>query len=381
MKYEIKKLLFRREIWIVFGLSIIAFIILNLRQPWAGISTIHSAHRKTAEYYSLSLDESQSRIVKELEESENESDLNVLEAMQNSVKNYKVRDENMKQLLADMYHEKDHASTDFERRDLELAISRYNRKLNYRLCDSKQLHIAFLTMNDFGWLHYLYLLILCTLLAPLFAVESESGMYQILFISTKGKKQLFRNKIFSGIFCSALFAAFYTFLTFAIFWIRFGLSFQLLFAPIQSAEYYQNCPFSLNILEFLILNILVRILAGVLLTSITAVISSLFSRTAIVFGATAGVSGAFIILSRMLTTPDAMLFVKRLGLFNITLLGSYLRAYETVNVCGYPVEQIWLTIAFTCSVVLVLMSAAYIMYTLPNKEKRKMVKLCSVSKN
>ena len=356
MKYEIKKLLFRREIWIVFGLSIIAFIILNLRQPWAGISTIHSAHRKTAEYYSLSLDELQS-------------------GMANSVKNYKVRDENMKQLLADMYHEKDHASTDFERRDLELAISRYNRKLNYRLCDSKQLHIAFLTMNDFEWLHYLYLLILCTLLAPLFAVESESGMYQILFISTKGKKQLFRNKIFSGIFCSALFAAFYTFLTFAIFWIRFGLSFQLLFAPIQSAGYYQN------ILEFLILNILVRILAGVLLTSITAVISSLFSRTAIVFGATAGVSGAFIILSRMLTTPDAMLFVKRLGLFNITLLGSYLRAYETVNVCGYPVEQIWLTIAFTCSVVLVLMSAAYIMYTLPNKEKRKMVKLCSVSKN
>lgn len=382
MKYEIKKLLLRKEIWIVFGLSIIALIILNLRQPWAGISTIRSAHRKTAEYYSLSLDEAEPKIAEELEQSDNESDLNMLEQMQNSARSYKMQEENMKSLLANMYHEAGHASTDFERRDLEHAIKQYNRKINYRLCDAKQLHIAFLWMNDFEWLHYLFLLILCTLLAPLFAVESESGMYLLLFISKKGKKQLFRNKIVGGILCSACFALCYTLLIFVIFWIRFGLSFQLLFAPIQCAEYYQNCPFSMSILQFLILTAAMRTLVGALLTAMTAIISSLFNRTAIIFGATAGISGVFVMLSRTYANaPDAVLFMKRLGLFNLPILGNYLTEYETVNVFGYPIEQLWLSIACTCSIVIVLLSIAYIIYTLPNKEKRKTVKLCSASGN
>lgn len=288
----------------------------------------------------------------------------------------------MKSLLANMYHEKNHTSTDFERRNLEHAIEQYNRKINYRLCDAKQLHIAFLWMNDFEWLHYLFLLILCTLLAPLFAVESESRMYQLLFISKKGKKHLFRNKIVGGILCSACFALCYTLLIFVIFWIRFGLSFQLLFAPIQCAEYYQNCPFSMSILQFLILTAAMRTLIGALLTAMTVIISSLFNRTAIIFGATAGISGVFIMLSRTYANaPDAVLFMKRLGLFNLPILGNYFTEYETVNVFGYPIGQPWLSIACTCSIVLVLLSIAYIIYALPNKEKRKTVKLCSASGN
>lgn len=273
MKYEIKKLLFRKEVWIVFFLSVIAIVLLNLRQPWSSIATIQSAHQKTAEYYSLSLDEAEEKIAEQLKQSSSETDINILTQMHDSVKSYRMQEENMKSLLANMYHEKNHTSTDFERRDLEHAIEQYNRKINYRLCDAEQLHIAFLWMNDFEWLHYLFLLILCTLLAPLFTVEYESGMYQLLFISKKGKKQLFHNKIFGGIFCSACFALCYTFLTFVILWIRFGLSFQLLFAPIQCAEYYKNCPFSMSILQFLLLTAAMRTVIGALLTSITAVVS------------------------------------------------------------------------------------------------------------
>lgn len=380
MKYEIKKLLLRKEVWIVFGLSVIAFIILNLRQPWAGISTIRSAHQKTAEYYFLSLEEAESKLAEELDKSISEADLNILEQMQSSARSYRKQEENMKNLLANMYHEMEHVSTDFERRDLVHAIKQYNRKISYRLCDGQQLHIAFLNMNDFEWLHYLFLLILCTLLAPLFAVESESGMYQLLFTSKKGKKQLFRNKILGGIFCSACFSLCYTLLTFVIFWIRFGLSFQLLFAPIQCAEYYQNCPFSMSILQFLLLTAAMRTLVGTLLTAMTAIISCLFNRTAIVFGATVGISGAFIMLGRTFAdVPAAEMFMKRLGLLQLPVLGSYLTEYDTVNVCGYPIEQLWLSIACTCSVIFVLLSIAYMIYTLPIKEKRKTVKLCSAS--
>lgn len=382
MKYEIKKLLLRKEVWIVFALSIIALIIYSWRQPWAKISAIQTAHRKTAEYYSLSLDEAESRIAEEIEQTDNESDLLMLEQMKNSIGKYKMQEENMKNLIAKMYHELNHTSTDFERRDLEHAVKLYNRKINYKPCDAKQLHIAFLWLNDFDLMHYLFLLILCTLLAPLFTIESESGMYQLLFISKKGKKQLFLNKIISGIFCTACISLCYTFLIFVIFWIRFGLSFQLLFAPIQCAEYYQNCPFSMSILQFLILTAAMRTLIGALLTAMTSVISCFFDKTAIIFGGTVGISGVFIMLSRVFANaPDAVLFMKRLGLFYLPILGNYLTEYETVNVCGYPIEQLWLSIACTCSIILVLLSIAYIIYTLPNKEKRKLVKLCSASRN
>ncbi|MBR3420457.1 MAG: hypothetical protein IKG98_00105 [Ruminococcus sp.] len=382
MRYEIKKLLFRKEVWIVFVLSIIALLILSFRQPWVSFSTIKSAHMKTAEYYSLSLDEAESKIAEDLKRYGNESDLKILEQMQKSVRSYKKQEENMKNLLANMYHEADHASTEYERRDLEHAIRQYNRRIDYHPCDVQQLNIAFLWLNDFEWLHYLFPLIICTLLAPLFAVESESGMYQILFISKKGKKQLFRNKIISGIICSACVSIIYTLLTFVMFWIRFGLSFQMLFAPIQCAEYYQNCPFSMTIWQFLMLTSLMRTIVGALLTALTAVISSLFNRTAIAFGATVGISGIFIMISRAYANePDAVLMMKRLGLFRLPILGSYLTEYDTVNVFGYPVEQLWLSVACTCSVILVLFSVAYILYTLPVKEKRKTVKLCSASKS
>ncbi|MDE7364558.1 MAG: hypothetical protein K2N27_06705 [Ruminococcus sp.] len=371
MRYEIKKLLFRKEIWIVFGLSIIALIILNLREPWASIATIKSAHQKTAEYYNLSLDESEKKIAEQLEKTYSETDINILTQMQISAKNYRLQEDNMKNLIADMYHKINHVSTDFERRDLEHAIRQYNRKINYRLCDSKQLHIAFLWLNDFEWFNYLFLLILCTLLASLFAVESESGMYQLLFISEKGKKQLFQNKIIGGIFCSACFSLCYTLLTFVILWIRFGLSFQLLSAPIQCAEYYKNCPFSMSIIGFMLLTAVMRTLIGALLTAITALVSCCFNKTAVIFGITVSISGIFILIS-----GAANLFMKKLGLFCLPVLGNYLREYETVNVCGYPVEQFGLAIACSCMIILVLLSLAYTLYTLPVKPKREKVKRC-----
>lgn len=382
MRYEIKKLLLRKEVWIVFGLSMIAVILLSLREPWAGISTIQAAHRKTAEYYSLSLDEAELRLVQELEQSGTEADVNMLNQMLNSVKSYRLQNETMKRLLSGMYHEMEYATTDFERRDLAHAIKLYNHKVSYRLCDAKQLHIAFLWMNDFDLIHHLFLLILCTLLAPLFTVESESGMYQLVFTAKKGKKQLFRTKILGGIFCSACLALCYTALTFAVDWVKYGLSFQLLFAPIQCAEYYKNCPFSMSILTFLLLTVAMRTLVGAWITALTSLASCFFKRTALVFGTTVGITGTFVLLSRTFANvPAAKLFIKRLGLLRLPVLGDYLTQYETVNVCGYPIEQLWLSIACTCSVVLVLLSIAYTIYILPNKEKRKRVKICSASRD
>lgn len=364
MKYEIKKLIVRKEIWIVFVLSVIAVVILSFRSPWANFSTLKAAHIKTAEYYSFSLDEAQKKIADELETADNSTNSALLAQMQSSAKSYKMQEENMKSLLAVIYHEKEFTATNFERRDLEHAIKQYNRKINYRLCDSKQLNLAFLHLNDFEAIHYLFLLIVCTLFAPLFTIESESGMYQLVFISKSGKSRLFLTKIFGSIFCSAFFSLFYTVIMFVIFWLKFGLSFQLLFIPVQCAACYQNCPFTISILTFLLLTVAMRTLVGILLIALTAVVSSVFKRTAIVFASTVGISGLFILFSKAsVNSLSTELFMKRIGLILLPVLGNYLTEYETVNVFGYPVEQFWLSISVTCSIILVLLSGAYIFYS------------------
>lgn len=98
------------------------------------------------------------------------------------------------------------------------------------------------------------------------------------------------------------------------------------------------------------------------------------------FGTTIGISGVLILLSKSFeNTPALNMLMKRLGLFCLPLLGDYLTEYDTVNVCGYPMDQLWLSIACTCAIILVILSFTYIIYTLPIKTKREKVKKCSVS--
>ena len=138
----------------------------------------------------------------------------------------------------------------------------------------------------------------------------------------------------------------------------------------------------MSILTFLLLTVAMRTLVGAWITALTSLASCFFKRTALVFGTTVGITGTFVLLSRTFANvPAAKLFIKRLGLLRLPVLGDYLTQYETVNVCGYPIEQLWLSIACTCSVVLVLLSIAYTIYILPNKEKRKRVKICSASRD
>ncbi len=66
--YEVKKLLRRKEVWIVLVLSVIALSVLCMRNETVSFRRIKIAHSKTAAYYHVPLDEAEAMLNRELKQ-------------------------------------------------------------------------------------------------------------------------------------------------------------------------------------------------------------------------------------------------------------------------------------------------------------------------
>lgn len=373
MKYEIKKLIYRKELWIVFGLSIFGIILLSLREPWASFSLMRISQEKTSAYWDLPLNEAARRVELEVDALPPEaSDISnahyadwlVLTSMKKSAQEYQKHENSMKMRILQMYEDLEHAATEYERRDLTQAIALYNRKTQYRLCNHSQLLLALLSHEHDDAMQGIYLLVLCMLLAPIFAAEYETGMFQILYASPKGKRGLFRKKIIGGILCASVFAILYTIIVFAIIWIKYGLPFQLLLAPIQCATLYQNCPYAVNILGFIALTVCMRAVIGMFIMAVIALLSCFLRRTLAIFGAASGIVAILFLLWKFSNNaPQVQTVLKQLGLIRLSHLGDYLAQYDTVNVLGYPIAQLWLSVTCTCCMALCILCISNTVYT------------------
>ena len=180
MRYEIKKLLWRKEVWIVAGLSVLALILLSMRSAWIPFSVTRFARQKQTEYYNIPPDQADAALSAELAalgdaaadfDSPDYPYWRVLHEMQRSIETYRKQEAKMTQLLHNMYRDLDR-SDGFAHRDLAHAIALYNRKMTYRVCDANSLGFALIGTDTDASAQALYLLILCTLLSPLFAAES-----------------------------------------------------------------------------------------------------------------------------------------------------------------------------------------------------------------
>lgn len=386
MRYEIKKLLRRKEVWIVLGLTLLAIVLLSFRDIWRSMRQSKILQQKMAVYRDMPLDEAEVLLTEEwealggfdisMDDPEYEEWL-VVRSLKESAAEYQAHEANLKQLIAKMYNDLEHAATDFERRDIAHALRLYNRKIDYQLCHYRGLIFAMLSIEEDVPMQNLYLLILCTVFAPLFAVEHETGMHQVLFASKKGKKGLYYKKIGGGMLCAAIFAFSYTAILFLMVWCKYGLSFRMLLAPVQCVEQYQNCPYAISILTFAVLTACMRALIGAWIAALTALVSCCFRRTLAVFGTTAAAAAVPVLLSQLfVNVPTGKIILKRLGLIQLSHLGDYLAQYDTVNVFGFPVSQIWLSVGCTCGIILCLLTVAYAIYTKQTTHIGKQVKPC-----
>jgi hypothetical protein len=379
MRYELKKLLMRKELWIVFGLSLLAVVLLSLRNDWADADTRRAERTLTAAYFDLPLDEAEADMTQRLDSAE-PAEQAVLTVMLKSVGMYREHEDTLRAHVKTMYRDLENAHTEYERRDITRALKLYNRKREYRVTDARRLELACLNVNDDKPMQYLWLLILCTMLSPLFAAEHESGMYQVLYCTQRGKSGLFLRKIAGGMLCAALLSVIDTALNYLLVWLRTGLSFRLFLAPVQCVMSCRSCPYAMTLLGFAVITAMMRALIGAWAVSLTALTSCFLRRSGAVFGVTCLFAAVPVMLCELgETVPSAALLLKQIGLIRLSYPIDYFAQYETVNVLGYPVDRVFLSVGCTVGITLLLLAAAFAVCTAPIHE-RKRVKSCSASK-
>ena len=228
-----------------------------------------------------------------------------------------------------------------------------------------------LLLEQRNYFHYLYLLVLCTMLSPLFSAEYESGMYQILFSSKKGIPGLFRKKICGGLLCVVLFAFVYTAFSFLLSWLWHGMNIRMLFAALQSSVLFRNCPYALTFLDYELLVFAMRAVIGAFVLALTALVSCFCQKNVTVF-VFSGVTAAVPILIAKLfeNVPAVQNVLNRLGIMRLSYLSNYLTEYNTVNVFGYPIGQFLLSVLCTCLLTAFLLSAAYVFWTRDTQHRR-----------
>lgn len=375
MKYELKKMMLRRELWIILLLVLIGAAVAAFRGIDYIVPEMAEHYReKTVQYAGIPLTEAREQLAAELDTLSGETEGSprfyercAVEGLYYSIDRYNQRDEQKAQLLQEISSYSN--GTEYQRRDVELAYRLYNRPIQDMLCNRTELNTVLSETGGSRFSNHstllfsgLYLLLVCVLTAPLFSCEYENGMYQILFASKRGRAGLFRRKIICGMIAVTALTVLFTAILYAVQLYRYGLSIQMLRAPVQCTDVLTKCPYLLNIWQYIFLHTGMYLLCGWLMLGVSALCDCFSKKALSVFAGTAGIA-ALILLPPLADQPAVQRIAKQLGLLRLLFLNDYLEQYDTVNVLGYPVAQIALSVAGTLVLTMLLITAAYTLYT------------------
>lgn len=373
MLLEIKKTLLRKETILVIIVSFVTMMIMTFRDKGVSLHLLKMSWNKTAEYSDVPLDMAVNRLNQELNsltaaeiapDSSQYQELRLLKSMRECAKAYQDQEQMLIRFLMQIKSSKLSADIPFEERDLAKAINYYNHKRVYVLVNKTSLEFAVLNIADTYYFDLLFFLVICTALSTLFTVEYETNMYQITFCSRKGKSALFFQKLSSGLICIAVFSFIYTAIEYLTVFIKYGISFRIFFASVQCSDLYLKCPYQLNFGELFIINAFTRFITGASILSLICIASLLFKKNLLVFLFSLGLSVISPLLSILLNQNlKLLLIIKRIGWMHLFVLKDYFTEYDTVNVCGYPVDQLLLTWLANVSLITFFFIISYGFYT------------------
>ena len=245
-------------------------------------------------------------------------------------------------------------STAYIRTDYQKAFDCYNAKLSFRPYDTLAARQV-LSLLEFTPARVLFILLVLAFLCPLFTQETEHQMIPLLMTARHGARRLFRRKMLTA-FLSVLVLSFLYTITGALsLWLYAKLPLSALAAPVRSLINLHYCPFALSIGGYLLFLSFCRALAVLPAVALIFLLSVFPLHHLAVLGITSAASGSLIALSGV--SEYAHWVFKQLGLFELLTTEQYFTTYETVNVLGVPVFRITLAILFT-----VLFAATIIAY-------------------
>ncbi len=251
------------------------------------------------------------------------------------------------------------APTDYIKADYEKAFNSYNVRYEFEPIDTIAVQSG-LSMCSLSEINIAFLLFAISLVSPVIAREHECGMYQLLYTTKGGRTRLFGQKLAASFVLVCLISVVFTFSIFICIWQKRELSFSALSAPLQCMEMFYYCPFRLNILEYLLMLCVVRILSAMIAVGLIFLLSTVFKNSFAVMGVSACLAGGLYYIPKIFKGTEHTL--SKLGLFCLLDLNGYLSGYDTVNVFGVPVFSFVLTLLFTLTLTVSVFALSYNIY-------------------
>lgn len=389
MRFELKKIMWRKETLIMSGLALLFFCICIMRLETPRLA---KEYRKEIATYDKPYNEIQQELHTAYREaaatdgadivgSPERARYAVLSDLDVCANRYDRFFEERKQMLATLQEKIDTAPTEYVRKDLQKAYHAYNYAYTFRVINSSNVQIAFL-QSEVVIYDIVYLLFLLVLFCGLFANETETKMNLLLYTAKRGKHRLFWNKLYAAIPILGGTAFLFTVIPFLGIWIKNGLSFCILLEPLQCVEQFRMCPYAVSILQFLLFSWGALFLVGISVLSIITACSAFFRESIPVFVISGlCIFGVFLLGVKEEWSPETARLLYRFGGFQLLDVWKYFVEYDTVNIAGLPVIRLIPAILFTMAFSLFLVMLAYGLYVRPlRRGGNKVVGIPSVNK-
>lgn len=324
MRYELRKLLFRRESLILFA-AFIAYCVFMFVRVQPSVSSLEESVGSYEQH---------------------------MQQMPDEVRKLKQRAEN--------------APTKYIRRDFEKAMECYNVRYEYTPYDSWAVQLGFgiISMCEAD---IVLLLLVLAILSPIFAREKECGMYQLIYTTKGGKSRAFRSKLACALAVTAALVFVFELMMTAIVFIRRDIPLSCLSQPIQAFPDLHYCPFGLTVAGLLFSHFCMRLCVCLFAVAVMFVFSAFLKNSFAVLGCSAVVIGSLIGIGE--ASKSAAHFLSKLGLTALLDFTNYFKGYYTVNVFGFPVFKLTLAILFTMTMTMTLFSLSYCFFTRKRRYK------------
>lgn len=218
-----------------------------------------------------------------------------------------------------------------------------------------------------------YIALLIIFSCGIFLLEHRNGTYAMVYSSYNGRGYTYIRKMAVSLGFAVLVSVLQTISMVGLTFIKGG-AFEWK-DPIQSIELFMHSPYNLDIFGMVVIITLFRALAYMVLISIFTVISLFFQRNLFplainilvglgMFGLCYLYSGSFLSYSGSIIQQGRFyLYLRQYSPY--VLIGDgvgYLKKYEALDIFGYPVSAVSITVLVNIIVLAVCVAVGYILY-------------------
>lgn len=366
MRYELKKMILRKEVLILSGLVLVFLGICIARFETPKLAKMYREEMKRYDGEYTEIRQQLEADYQEAMKAENAGVTGTTEYYRSAVlsnlsgcgEQYDRYFEERRQMLKELQTKIETAPTAYIKADFEKAYRAYNCGYSFRVINPNGVQITFLEMEEDSF-DFIFLAFLLAFFCGLFVSERETKMDLLLYPSKKGKRRLFWNKTGGAVLALAVVSVFFTVVPFLGTWLRNRLPLSLIWEPVQCVQRFEMCPYSISIFGYLMISVGLHFLVGLLVLAVIGLCSVWTKKSLVVFAVAGLPVMGLSVLGKSEELAEVTKALDKLGCLQLLDEWKYFVSYDTVNVAGVPVARIVPALAFTGVIAMFVLFLAY----------------------